>query len=165
MELNEIKKELETYVNPEKPVVLQRFFKTGEGEYGEGDIFIGVSVPDCRKVAQKFSDLNLEEVKEIIYSEIHEVRLTGWLILVGKFKKCDENSRREIYDFYLKHAKQVNNWDLVDLSCSNIVGGFLLDKKDRGVLDKLAKSDNLWEKRIAIVSCFAFIRENDFKDI
>jgi len=109
--------------------------------------------------------LSIEKIQELLDSEIHEKRLIGLLILIEKFKKADDSERKEIFDFYLKNASRsrINNWDLVDLSAYQIVGGYLLDKP-RDVLYKLAESDNLWEKRIAVISCFAFIRENDFND-
>ncbi len=162
--LTQIKSTLRKTANPEKAKTLQRFFKTGVGEYGEGDIFLGVTVPQTREIVKEFwRETPLAEVQELLNSGIHEERLTGLLILVAKYQKSDEEHRKLIYNFYLQNTRNVNNWDLVDLTAPNIVGNFLLDK-NRKILYKLAKSKNLWERRIAVVSCFAFIRNNDFKD-
>ncbi len=156
-----IRKELRKCSDIDRAKNCQRFFKTGSGQYGEGDIFIGVTTPDIRKIVKNsVSRVNLKNVKELINSKIHEERLTGVLILVEMFKK----SQKEIYDFYLENSKGVNNWDLVDLSAPKIVGTFLLDKSDRNILYKLATSKNLWDKRISIVSTYAFIRAGEFKD-
>ena len=152
--LENLKKDLEKLGSPGKAQVLQKFFKTGRGEYGEGDIFLGVTVPEQRQIAKKYG-LNLEEIQNLLNSEIHEHRLVGLLILMNK-----ENNQ-EIFDFYLANTKNINNWDLVDLSAHKIVGDFLLEK-DKQVIYNLAKSKDLWEKRIAIVSTFAFIRKNEF---
>jgi len=157
--MKELDSILEQYKNPEKAELLRRFFKTGKGEYGEGDVFLGITVPDQRKIAKQFLDFGFDDIQVLLNSEIHEKRLIGLLILVDKFK----DHPTEVYDFYLKNSKKINNWDLVDLSCHKIVGEFLLTR-DRSILYKLARSNNLWEKRIAIVSTFAFIRENRFND-
>ncbi len=144
--------------NSEKSKNLSRFFKTGKGQYGEGDIFLGVSVPEQRKIARRYYDISLNEIVELIESPIHECRLTGLLILVDQFQKANNADRKKVFDFYCKHSKKVNNWDLVDLSADKIVGEYLLDK-DTSVLAKLANSDNLWERRISIVSTYAFIKQ------
>ena len=159
----DLKRELSIYTNYEKATVLQRFFKTGKDQYGEGDIFLGVIVPDTRKVAKKFIDLSLNEVKKILYSKIHEERLCALLILVEKYSKADEKNKKIIFDFYIKNTKQANNWDLVDLSAPKIVGNYLLNKP-RKILYKFAKSKNLWEKRISILSTYTFIKNKQFKD-
>lgn len=138
----------------------ERYFKTGKGQYGEGDLFIGVTVPECRKIAKKHFNLNLEEVAKHLSSDIHEERLVALLILVEKYKKQD---KKEIVDFYLRNIRYVNNWDLVDLSAHKILGDYLLDK-DKKILYEMAKSHNLWEKRIAIVSTFAFIAKSRFEE-
>lgn len=140
-----------------------RFFKTGEGQYGYGDMFIGVTVPEQRKIAKQYKDLSLPELKKLLASKFHECRLTALLILVAQFKAGEERTRENIVKFYLANTKRVNNWDLVDSSAPYILGKYLFDK-DRSVLYKLAKSKNLWERRIAILSTFWFIREGDFKD-
>jgi len=163
MNIQDIRKELQTVKNTEKAKILARFFKTGKGEYGEGDIFLGITVPDQRKVAEKYKDLNLGDLQELLNSRIHEERLIALLILTYQFRGAKENERKTIFYFYLKNTKKINNWDLVDLSAPNIVGRYLLDK-DREILYKLTKSNNLWEKRISMLACFVFIKENDFKD-
>jgi len=163
MSLNELRNELKNKANKEKAKLLQGFFKTGKGEYGEGDIFIGVVVPETRKTAIKFKSLPLTSVEELLKSKIHEERLCALLLLVHNYKKHEEK-REEIYNFYLKNTKYINNWDLVDLSCHHIIGDYLKDK-DKSILYQLAKSDNLWERRISIISAFASIRNNDFKDV
>lgn len=155
-QIEELKKALRKLADAEKAKFFPRFFKAGPGQYAEGDKFIGVTVPNMRIVAKQFNNLPLEQVKSFLYSPIHEERLVALLILVNQFQKADEEKKKEIYEFYLAHTKQVNNWDLVDLSAPNIVSMYLLDKS-REVLYKLAKSSNLWERRIAVLGTFAFI--------
>ena len=164
MSLQLLRQDLKKLSNPKKAKLLSRFFKSGKGENGEGDIFLGVTVPESRKIAIKYKSLSLEEVEDLLKSKIHEERLIALLLLVHNYQKHPEK-RQEIYNFYLKSAKNncINNWDLVDLSCHQIVGEYLLDK-DRAVLYKLASSSNLWEKRISIISTAAFIRKNQFQD-
>ncbi|MFH1977887.1 MAG: DNA alkylation repair protein [Candidatus Aenigmatarchaeota archaeon] len=159
----QVKRDLEKLSNPDKAGLYQKFFKIGKGQYEEGDVFIGLSVPEQRSIAKKYIDISFDDVKKLIKSEIHEHRLTGFLILVQKFEKANKAEKREIVHFYLTHTKHVNNWDLVDLSASRILGTYLLDK-DRRVLYGLAKSDNLWERRISIVSTYAFIINHQFDD-
>ncbi len=163
--IKQLEKRLKEKANREKAGGLQRFFKTGKGEYGEGDVFLGISVPEQRKIALEFKNLNLEEIRTLLDSEVHEKRLIALLILIEKYKKADEKIKGEIFNFYLENAKRnrINNWDLVDLSSHKIVGNYLLDK-ERKILHDLARAGNLWEKRIAIVSTFAFIRNNEFED-
>ncbi len=158
--LNKLIKELGQAGDKERAINLQRFFKTGKGEYGEGDVFLGVMVPKTRAITKKYIDLELKNVKELLNSDIHEHRLAGLLILIGKYEKGDT---KNIFNFYLNNSFRINNWDLVDVTAPKIVGKYLLNKP-RDILYSLAKSDNLWKKRIAIVSTFAFIKENDFKD-
>ncbi len=160
--LNKLKKDLKKASNKKQAVLLQRFFKMGKGQYGEGDIFLGIKVPIQRSTAKRY-DLGLEDIQKLLNSKIHEERLIGLFILISKYKKSDENLKEEIYKFYLKNSKRINNWDLVDLSSHKIVGNYLLDK-DRKILYELAKSSNLWEKRISVISTFAFINDGDFKD-
>src|SRR3989344_3017626 len=162
-QVDELKKELHKHANAEKAKFFPRFFKAGKGEYAEGDKFIGVTVPRSRLVAKQFKGLSLSEVKHLLYSPIHEERLVALLILVTRFKKGDEKIQTEVFDFYLSHTKQVNNWDLVDLSAPNIVGMYLLDKS-RADLYKLARSTNLWEKRITIVATHRFITNGECED-
>lgn len=157
-----IKEDLEKVSHPDKQEILSRFFKTGKGQYGEGDFFIGVMVPEQRKIAKKHKDVSLGVVEELLASKVHEHRLTGLLILVEKFKNSDKDGKEVIFKFYLDNIEAVNNWDLVDLSADKIVGEYLLSK-DKSLLFDLAKSDNLWKRRVAIVSTFAFIKKGKFK--
>ena len=161
--LDHIKRDLSQLSNPEKAKKLSRFFKTGKGQYGEGDIFLGIPVPEQRKVAKRYIDLPLNDLQELLRSKIHEHRLTALLILVSKYGKADNSGKDENFRFYLKNIENINNWDLVDLSAPKIVGDYLVNK-DTSILLKLAKSNNLWERRIAILSTFQFIRNNDFED-
>jgi 3-methyladenine DNA glycosylase AlkD len=151
--------------NPQKAQILQRFFKTGKGQYGEGDQFLGITVPIQRQVAIKYQHLTLEDIEKLLKSPIHEYRLTALLILTYQFEKSPVSKQKQIFKFYLKNTKYINNWDLVDATAHKIVGKFLLDKNDeRKILYKLARSQNLWEKRVSIVSTFAFIKNHDFTD-
>jgi 3-methyladenine DNA glycosylase AlkD len=162
--LDDARKELRRYASKEKAKVLRGFFKTGPGEYGEGDIFLGVTVPFTRKVVRQFQDLPLSDLIKLLRSKIHEERLLALLILVYQFNKANAKAKEKIYKAYLAKTKFINSWDLVDLSAPQIVGGFLVDK-DRRVLYRLAKSPLLWERRIAILATFAFIRLGDFDDL
>lgn len=160
-----VKSELEKISNFKKAEILKKFFKTGKGEYGEGDKFLGVAVPEIRVVAKKYFDINLTEVEKLLKGKFHEERLAAILILVEKFSRADDAEKKRLFDFYLKNRKGVNNWDLVDLSAPKICGAYLLEnKRERKILYDFALSENLWEKRIAIVSTFAFLKEGDFKD-
>ena len=161
--LTKLKQDLQKLADTEKAKTLQRFFKTGKGEYGEGDVFLGITVPDQRKIAKKHSDSTLKEVQKLLSGKIHEHRLTALLILVIKYNKADERGKKEIVDFYLKNTKNINNWDLVDLSADKILGAYLIDK-DKSILYKLVRSDNLWDRRIAIMATFHFIKNGKFKD-
>lgn len=164
MAVSIVKKELLKNGDKEQARHLSRFFKTGKGQYGEGDVFLGIKVPVQREIVKKFKDAELKEIQELLNDEFHECRLTGLLILVQKYKKAE--NKREIFDFYLKNAKRINNWDLVDLTAPGIVGDFLLDKKkEREILYSLVKSKNLWERRISVLSTFTFLRNKDYKDI
>jgi 3-methyladenine DNA glycosylase AlkD len=161
--LKNIKKDLLTLNDPVKAEISSKFFKTGKGQYGEGDIFLGIKVPEQRKVSKKYTGLTLDDISHLLKSEIHEYRLTALFILVLKYKKEDTNGKQEIVDFYLSNTENINNWDLVDSSAHYILGDFLLDK-DRSILYKLARSENLWERRIAMLSTFAFIKKEQFED-
>jgi 3-methyladenine DNA glycosylase AlkD len=160
----EIRQELEKYIDPIKRVYLPKFFKTGKGQYGEGDLFLGIAVPNIRLVAKQYKNEPFETLAELLQSEWHECRLCALLIMVERFNKSNEKERNVIYDFYLSQTTRINNWDLVDLSASNIVGTYLLNKS-RDDLYRLAKSSLLWEQRIAIVSTAMLIKNNDFIDI
>lgn len=163
MSLSELRKELKNENNPEQAKILQRFFKIGKGEYGEGDIFYGIKVPVTRTIAKRFVELTFNELKILLASEVHEERLAAGLILVEKFNKANENEREKIYRFYLTNRKGINNWDLVDLTAPKIIGTYLLNR-DKKILFDLAQSKNLWDRRIAIISTLEFIRKNQFDE-
>jgi 3-methyladenine DNA glycosylase AlkD len=171
MNASDVVAELRRAASPEKALVLARFFKTGRGEYGEGDLFLGVMVPEQRKIAKSFlagtealtCRETLAEVLTLLGSAYHEERLTALLILVGLYNRSGDKDRERIYGFYLKNLKCVNNWDLVDLSAPNIVGAHLLDK-DSALLFTLAGSDHLWTRRVAVLASFAFIRAGCFSE-
>ncbi len=157
------RKELRSYSSSRKAKVLQGFFKTGLGEYAQGDKFIGVSVPDTRAIARKYASLPDQETLVLLRSPVHEERLLALLILIARFERGCDKEKREIFQLYLKNTASINNWDLVDLSAPKIVGVFLKDK-DRNILYKLAKSSIIWERRIAVVSTFSFIKHREFED-
>lgn len=161
--LAQLKKELKESSNSKQAKILQRFFKTGKGEYGEGDIFLGVKVPDQRKMAGNFRELSLENLEKLLNSKIHEHRMTALFILIKKYKKVNSQEKKIIFDFYLKNIKNINNWDLVDISAPKIIGDYLLEKPKK-ILCQFAKSKNLWKRRIAIISTHTFIRNNKFDD-
>lgn len=150
--------ELNKYADDQRAVHSIRFFKTGKGEYGEGDIFIGSTVPDTRRVCKEFKNLPLVEIQKLLDSPIHEHRLAAVIILTDQFR----NNKREVYDFYLKNVYKgrVNNWDIVDSSAHKIVGPYLYDKP-RDLLFELAESEDLWQRRVAIISTFYFISKGD----
>ena len=162
--LNEIKESLAILAIPEKAAFLPRFFKTGKGEYGEGDQFIGVIVPDQRKVAKEyFSKITLKELSELLSSEIHEHRLTALLMLISKFEKTKEQTvKDEIVEFYLNHLQCINNWDLVDTSCYKILGRYAFENQKENLLKNLADSDQMWHKRIAVVGTMHYIKKGSF---
>lgn len=158
----DIKKELLRIGNEEKRLHLSRYFKTGKGEYGEGDLFIGVTVPQQREIVKKIGDIPLQEISLLLHDAYHECRLTGLLFLIQYYRKTKENTAKETYfHFYLQHLSCINSWDLVDLSAPDIVGAHLFDK-ERIILYQLANESHLWKKRIAIVSTHYFIRNQDF---
>ena len=164
LKLSQIQKDIKQIENPEKAKILSRFFKTGKGEYGEGDQFLGLTVPESRKIAVKYKDLPFSETGKLLVSKIHEHRLIALLILVNNFKTGDATGQKEIYKFYLGHTKYINNWDLVDLSADKIVGAYLLHRPRKN-LYTLARSQNLWERRIAMISTYQFIKEKkEYKD-
>lgn len=157
--------ELRMAAQPEKIKIFLSFFKTGKGEYGEGDKFIGLSVPDNRKIANLHFNENFDVIDEMLNSEIHEFRLSGFLALVEKFKKNKTvEERKRICDFYVTRGTRANNWDLVDLSAPYILGAHLLDNPSPTLLDQLSHSDNLWLQRIAIVATLMLIRHGQFDD-
>jgi len=152
-----VQSDLQELADKKRAKLLQWYFKTGKGEYGDGDIFIGLTVPQVRVIAKKYRDLPLGDVEELLHNKIHEYRLTAVIILT--YKKLT----KEIVDLYLKNTKHINNWDLVDLSSHAILGTYLFDKP-RTILYKLVKSKNIWERRIAVISTFAFLRAGDISD-
>lgn len=155
---------LRQHINAEKAIVLPRFFKTGKGEYGEGDRFLGVTVPNIRLVAKQYSNAPLEVASRLLDSEWHECRMCALLILVIQYKKAKKELKQEIFNLYLSRTERINNWDLVDLSAPNIVGEHLVPCNDRTILYQLADSPLLWERRIAMVSTLTFIRRGEFND-
>jgi len=161
--LESLKKELIIKVDSRKAQILQRYFKTEKGQYGEGDIFLGISVPELRKIAKKNDNLSLRDLRGLLQSRIHEERFVALVILIQKFKKAGNDEKDKIMKFYLRNLKWVNNWDLVDLSADKILGKYLFDK-EKTILYDLAVSKNLWERRVAIIATFYFIKNNLFVD-
>lgn len=156
--------EMKKQGDPKRAEAVARYFKTGKGEYGEGDVFLGLTVPQARKIAVEFKELSLGDIEEILHSKIHEERLIALLILVQRFKKGDKKTRKDIYNLYLKSTTYINNWDLIDLSAGHIVGGYLLETQDFSILEKLAHSESIWERRIAIMATFIFIYKGEYKE-
>jgi len=163
MFVKEIHRRLQELGNQGRAIVLQRFFKTGPGEYGEGDVFLGIRVPELRKLAKTYPHITTKEAGQILNSSIHEQRLLALFILVRKYLRGNELQRKAIYDLYLKNTRFVNNWDLVDGSAGHIVGAFLMGK-DKKPLYRLSKSKNLWERRISIMATFHFIKQDQFSE-
>lgn len=178
----QLQKDLKKLANPQKAKIFGRFFKTGKGEYGEGDKFLGIMTGPLGELAKKYQEIPLSDVQKLLNGVYHEERSLGIQILLKQFKKGEEEKKKKIFDFYLKNTKRINNWDLVDISAPHIIGESVLQcvsesdgqavsesvpqkgKAGREILYKLARSENLWERRIAIMATFAFIRENDFAD-
>lgn len=158
--------EVKRHASKKRADVLSRFFKTGPGQYGEGDIFLGLTVPVSRDIAKKYTSLPLEEIQKLLADDIHEVRLIGLLILVEKYEKAkDKDEKLKIAQFYMMNRSQVNNWDLVDLSAPKILGEFVFEyPSQKRMLDAFVSSRILWEKRIAIVATYAFIRRGKFDE-
>lgn len=163
MTADEARERLKSLASPEVAATSAKFFKTGPGQYGAGDVFMGVRVPAIRTLAGDFRDLPLAEVEALLHSPIHEERLLALLILVAVAAKADESHKRTIFNFYLSNTRYINNWDLVDTSAPALVGAYLTDKS-RTPLMKLARSTNLWERRIAIIATLHFIRRDEFDD-
>ena len=154
------KSEINEAGSADKAKILSRFFKTGKGEYGEGDIFVGVTVPVNREIAKKYSEADFSTIKSMLNSPIHEHRLSGLLALVQKYKK-QKNNHTDIVKFYLSQTKNINNWDLVDLSAPYILGEYLNTNYDQSIIDQLSNSQSMWERRIAIVSTLTMIRKTN----
>jgi 3-methyladenine DNA glycosylase AlkD len=162
IEITSLKKDLLSKANPEKAAFFLRFFKTGPGDYGEGDLFLGITVPDCRTIARAYKDLPLKEVISLLHSKWHEERLVALMIMVLAFQRADETYQRKIYQQYLANTNYINNWDLVDLSSRDIVGKYLYEHpKEIATLDELADSKLLWDRRISIISTFYFLQKGD----
>jgi len=163
MTANDVIQALKKVAEPKRVYILQRFFKTGAGEYAEGDKFIGVRVPNVRAVSKQFQSLTFGEIEKLLRSPIHEHRLTALFILILQFKKVEPTIREKIVKIYWRHTKFINNWDLVDLSAPNILGEYYADK-ERAILYTKARSKNLWERRMAMLACYTFIKREDFLD-
>lgn len=155
--------ELQSVANPEKAAFLQRFFKTGPGQYAEGDLFLGIVAPITRNIAKINKQTPLEEVQKLVESPYHEARLCALVIIVEKFKRASPEEKQILYEFYLTNRTYINNWDLVDVTCPHVVGAWLLDQ-DRSILYDLAKSEVLWDQRIAMISTVTFIKNRQFSD-
>jgi len=163
MSLRALRRTLREHASKQKAEVLQRFFKTGPGGYAEGDVFIGVVVPHIRSVARIYQNLGLAEISRLLKSSIHEERLTALLILVSKYSKGSDSDKKRIYGIYLKHTRYINNWDLVDSTAEHIIGHYLAERS-KGPLYRLAGSKSLWERRIAILATFHYIKRGQFDD-
>jgi 3-methyladenine DNA glycosylase AlkD len=164
-QLSAIKKIIREHGDPQRAKAGARYFKTGKGEYGEGDIFLGLNVPTSRKIARQFADTPLSSITQLLQSKIHEERFIALLILVKKYEQGSNEEKKKIFNLYLKNTKRINNWDLVDTSAPYIIGHYLSSSKQRtSTLKKLAASKNLWERRIAIIATGYFIRQDQFKD-
>jgi len=163
LKARDVQRRLKNLGNPEHAAISQGFFKTGPGEYGEGDIFIGIRVPVLRKLVKEFKDLPPREAEILLRSPIHEERLLAILLFVHIFKNGDDDPKKNIYDLYLKSTEFINNWDLVDVSAEHIVGAYLMNKNKRP-LYRLVKSKNLWERRIAIMATFHFVKRHAFSE-
>ncbi len=163
MTVPEIQNKLRKLANKEKAKLLQGFFKTGPGQYGEGDVFLGITVPVLRKLAKECREATVADAIALLQSEIHEQRLLALFLLIHAYAQGNEAVKKRIYGLYLKNTRSINNWDLVDLSAPNIVGEYLLNR-NRKPLYAFARSRELWKKRIAILATFRFIKQGDFSD-
>ncbi len=163
MSLNDLRAELKQNADPKQATILRGFFKTGKGEYGEGDIFLGLTVPEQRAIAKNYQNLPLADLLKLLHSKIHEERFTALVLMVNLYQKGDSALKKQIYNAYLANSKWINNWDLVDTSTPQIIGDYLYNFGDVRTLNKLAKSNLLWDRRIAILATFTFIRNNNFK--
>ena len=163
--LQQLQNDLQALGSPEKAAFLSRFFKTGIGQYGAGDLFLGVTMPEIRMLVKKYKYLPIDDWKQLIYSPFHEFRMAALIGLMQRFQqsKKEENTQKTIFELYLTHLNYINNWDLVDVTCRDIVGAFLLNK-DRSILYELAQSSHLWSQRVAIVSTWYFIARHQFAD-
>lgn len=163
MDLAALKNDLREKATEERAKNALWFFKTGKGEYGEGDVFIGISNPDLRAVCKHYKHLDFDDLQDLLDDKIHEFRFAALIIMVEQYKKANAEKRKQLFDFYLKNLHNINNWDLVDCSCRDIVGFYLYDK-DRSLLDEMAEIDHLWTQRVAIISTSYFIGKGEFGD-
>ncbi len=162
--ISQLKSDLQKLADPQKAKNYGRFFKTGKGQYGEGDKFLGINVPQQRQLSRKYKDLFLNDLCQLLDDPFHECRILSLMIMVDKYKKSkNSQEKKEINDLYLKNAAKINNWDMVDISAPHIPGDYFFDR-DKSILYLLAKSKNLWKRRIAVLSTFGFIRKNHFQD-
>lgn len=161
--LKSLREDLNLYASPQKSLALKRFFKTGKGQYGEGDIFLGVMVPDSKKIVKKYAGISIDDALRLLKSKIHEERLIALLIMVEKTKRADDDTKEILFKKYLENTQYINNWDLVDLSADKIVGSYLFDKPN-DILHSLAESKNLWERRIAILATYDFIKRGAYEE-
>ncbi|NCU44057.1 DNA alkylation repair protein [Candidatus Falkowbacteria bacterium] len=157
-----VRQALQQLANPAKATILSRFFKTGPGEYGQGDIFWGITVPEQRTVAKQFSDLPLKEIKELLTDPVHEVRLTAGLILVDQYRK-NPNKHQIYLDFYLNNLNSFNNWDMIDLTAPKIIGEYLVNNQSNKLLKELSRSKNMWIRRAAMVANLTLIKSGDYQ--
>jgi 3-methyladenine DNA glycosylase AlkD len=157
--LDLLQEDVQKASNPKKAAFVSGYFKTKEGEYGYGDVFLGLTVPQCRIIAKRYNNLPFGNLKTLLHSKYHEERLIALLILVEQFFHVDQKAKNKIYTFYLSHTKYINNWDLVDLSADKIVGQYLIENSEnKNILQRLAKSEMVWERRIAMIACYQFIK-------
>lgn len=163
MTVIKIRSKLQKHASKQKAEILQRFFKTGKGEYGDGDLFLGINVPQLRKLAKEYSNITTGDVLQLLKTRLHEERLLALLMLVRLYSRGDEPAKKNIYKIYLENTRFINNWDLVDASAPYIVGDFLMNRSKKPLHD-LARSSSLWERRISIMSTFHFIKQNEFSE-
>lgn len=161
--LKQLQHDLKKLIDPAKAAFLPRFFKTGKGQYGEGDVFLGITVPKQRSVAKKYKNLSLTDIDVLLESNIHEYRLTALFILISQFEKADDREQKKFVEFYIQHLDRVNNWDLVDSTAPKILGTYLL-QKDRSLLYDLVQRKNLWAQRMAIIATQTFIKHHDYNE-
>lgn len=158
--VKDFKRELKMYASVTRAIHSARFFKTGQGEYGYGDVFIGITVPDIRRCVRKYHQLSVSDCVDLLHSPIHEYRLCALLLLVAKYKSGDQNLQQQIFETYVSNTAYINNWDLVDSSASHIVGAHI-ETRSKKILDSFAHSKNLWERRIAMIATFYFIMKKE----
>jgi len=163
MNAQDLKREVLSLSNKQRADFVQKYFKCGAGQYGEGDIFAGLSTSDVRKIASKYRGLTVTDIERALQEEVHEMRSVALVIMAAQYRLAPATNKKKYFDMYLGNTRYINNWDLVDISAPYIIGDYLL-KKDRGILYTLAKSSSLWERRIAIISTFAFIKNGEAAD-